>query len=131
MGKSTYLIDSNIIIDYLEGRMPAHCESFMREVFNEIPKVSIINRIEVLGYKTDFTTERLFNSFFNDVQVFDLSATIADRTIHIRKMYKIALPDAIIAATAMEYGLTIITRNTKDFSNISGVKMINPHIKSA
>jgi len=34
--------------------------------------------------------------------------------------------DNIIAATAMVHGLTLVTNNEKDFSNIRGLKTINP-----
>ncbi|MBK8704770.1 MAG: PIN domain-containing protein [Saprospiraceae bacterium] len=33
----------------------------------------------------------------------------------LRKQYKIKLPDAIIAATALVYDLTLVTRNISDF----------------
>ena len=36
-----------------------------------------------------------------------------------------ALADALIAATALEYDLTVVTRNTRDFTNLS-VRLINP-----
>jgi predicted nucleic acid-binding protein len=42
-------------------------------------------------------------------------------------MHNIKLPDAIIAATALVYELTIITRNTKDFEKIEGLNVINPY----
>lgn len=48
-------------------------------------------------------------------------------TIEIRKKYKIKLPDAIIAGTALTYSLTLVTRNTKDFDKIEGLSVINPH----
>jgi predicted nucleic acid-binding protein len=34
-------------------------------------------------------------------------------------------PDGMIAATALEHGLTVVTRNTKDFDNL-GVALLNP-----
>jgi len=39
------------------------------------------------------------------------------------------LPDAIIAATAILYSLTLITRNTADFKDIIGLKIVNPFEK--
>jgi predicted nucleic acid-binding protein len=36
------------------------------------------------------------------------------------------LPDCIIAATALVHGLTLITANKRDFSNIPGLTIINP-----
>jgi predicted nucleic acid-binding protein len=37
------------------------------------------------------------------------------------------LGDAIIAATAIELHLILLTRNTNDFKAISGLQIINPH----
>jgi predicted nucleic acid-binding protein len=36
------------------------------------------------------------------------------------------LPDAIIAATALVYDLTLISRNVIDFKGIQGLKVIDP-----
>jgi hypothetical protein len=36
------------------------------------------------------------------------------------------LGDAIIAATALEYGVPVVTRNATDFSQIPGLEVINP-----
>ena len=41
-------------------------------------------------------------------------------------MHTIKLPDAIIAATALVYDLTLISRNVSDFKNIEGLKVLNP-----
>jgi predicted nucleic acid-binding protein len=35
--------------------------------------------------------------------------------------------DAIIAASALHYGYTLVTNNEKDFTNIKGLKIVNPH----
>ena len=34
--------------------------------------------------------------------------------------------DALIAATANEHGMTVVTRNTRDFERFSGVDLLNP-----
>ena len=54
--------------------------------------------------------------------------TTAARRKHLQrqKVYRIKLPDAIIAATALAYDLTLLTRNTADFGGIGGLKIINP-----
>jgi predicted nucleic acid-binding protein len=36
--------------------------------------------------------------------------------------------DLLIAATAQEHGLTVVTRNTNDFAP-TGVKVLNPYSK--
>jgi toxin FitB len=37
------------------------------------------------------------------------------------------LGDAIIAATALVHGLALVTNNTKDFTHIEGLVIIDPH----
>jgi predicted nucleic acid-binding protein len=49
------------------------------------------------------------------------------RTIEIRKAYRIKLPDAIIAATALVNDYTLVSRNLGDFEKIEGLTVIDPH----
>lgn len=46
--------------------------------------------------------------------------------IEIKQKYKIATPDVIIGATALENHFTIVSRNEKDFKKIDGIKIYNP-----
>ena len=122
-----YLIDSNAVIDYLSGKLPKNSGSFMNQIINEIPNISVIKKIKVLGYKTNQKAYQLLAGFVDDSVVIGLSDNVVDQTIEIRKEYKIRTPDTIIAATALVNKLTIITRNTKDFGKIEGLEIINPH----
>ena len=56
----------------------------------------------------------------------ELQQPIKLKTAELRKAYRIKLPDAIIAATALVYDLTLLSRNIADFSNINGIKIVNP-----
>jgi predicted nucleic acid-binding protein len=38
----------------------------------------------------------------------------------------VSLGDALIAATALEQGLPLVTRNTDDFKWIAGLQLVNP-----
>ena len=42
-------------------------------------------------------------------------------------MYKIKLPDAIIASTALANNFILITRNSKDFDKLENLKILNPY----
>ena len=55
-----------------------------------------------------------------------ISEAVIAQTIHIRKAHGLKLPDALIAATALESGETLATRNAKHFASISGIRTINP-----
>ena len=122
-----YLIDSNVVIDYLSGNMSAKGMNFMNRIVNDTPKMSVITKIEVLGYQTTQEANYLLSSFINDLIVISLQEEIVDHTIEIRKKHKIKTPDAIIAATARVGEFTLVSRNEKDFKNIPHLMCLNPH----
>ena len=64
--------------------------------------------------------------FINVALVIELDQDIKFKTADIRKAHRIKLPDAIIAATANVYQLTLLTRNVSDFDGISGLEIMNP-----
>jgi predicted nucleic acid-binding protein len=64
--------------------------------------------------------------FINVALVIELDQDIKFKTADIRKAHRIKLPDAIIAATANVYHLTLLTRNVSDFDGISGLEIMNP-----
>ena len=122
-----YLIDSNAVIDYLSGKLPLDGMNFMNGIVNAIPKVSVITKIEVMGYNTSAADYQLLSDFINDAEVIELTESVVNQTIELRKQYKIKLPDAILAATALANGLVLISRNLSDFKNITGLEVIDPH----
>jgi len=126
MEQQQYLIDTNVVIDYLGQKLPPSAMTFLNEVVDSIPNVSIITRIEVLGFSTTKDSYQLLESFMNDATVLDLTEDVANQSIEIRKSLKTKLPDAIIAATAMVYDLKLITRNVGDFKHIADLKLLNP-----
>ncbi len=78
----------------------------------------------MLEYSAEEDIE-LLHGFINDIEVVELEQQIKLKTAYIRKKYKLKLPDAIIASTAIVYGFTLITRNVTDFNNIEGLKIID------
>ncbi len=61
-----------------------------------------------------FVHLQILNLFVKASVVYNLDEAIILKTVELRKTYKIKLPDAIIAATAIVHGLTLISRNLKD-----------------
>jgi len=123
-----YIWDTNTAIYYLQQQFPPNAEKFMDGILKESqPCISSITEIELLCWKTaDQKDLDTLNSFINDAIVIELEQAIKLRTAEIRKLHKIKLPDAIIAATALVYGYTLLSRNVYDFKNIEGLKLINP-----
>ena len=121
-----YVIDSNVVIDYMSGQLPENGMSFMNGVVNETPIISIMTQIEVLGFSNPPEIETFLNEFISVSAIIPLNAAIVKATIEIRKRNKIKTPDAIISATAMVLEHTLITRNTKDFKKLYGLEIIDP-----
>jgi toxin FitB len=65
--------------------------------------------------------------FIEITNVLPIDDAIIDQTIALRQTKNIDLGDAIIGATAIVHSLTLITRNTSDFKNMEGIKVINPY----
>jgi predicted nucleic acid-binding protein len=125
--QSNYLIDTNALIDFLGNKFPVSGMNFINKVIDEGPVVSVISKIEVLGFNSTADNQALLASFMKDATVLDLTNNVVEICIELRKKYKTKLPDAIIAATAIAYNLTLITRNLSDFNRITEVKTVNPH----
>ena len=120
-----YLIDTNVIIDNFGNKLPQKAKTLLYSI--ELT-LSAVTKIEVLGW-INASKEQLqpLYEFMEIATILPINEAVIEKTITIRQTKKIALGDAIIAATALVYDLTLITRNTKDFINISGLKTIDPH----
>lgn len=123
-----YLVDTNVVSDYFSASLPVTGMQLLDTVIDATPNLSIITQIELLCWNTDETTTQNVKDFIADSVVLDISPDVVDQCVSLRKGEKIKTPDAIIAATALAYGYTIITANEKDFANIKGLKIVNPHI---
>lgn len=123
------LLDSNIVIDYIGNQLP---EDVVRQIDEGIEagscKLSVINEIEVLGFHPEDPAEFVpFEEFVDAVMTLPLDAAVVRQTIFIRRTYKVKLPDAIIAATALIHDLNLLSRNESDFKKIPGLRLLNPH----
>ncbi|QEC74525.1 type II toxin-antitoxin system VapC family toxin [Mucilaginibacter ginsenosidivorax] len=120
-----YLADTNTIIDYLGNKLP---KESLRLIDGIDIFLSVISRIELLVWKN--ATEdylNFLNDFIDTSTVFGLTEPIILKSIEIRKTYRLKLPDAIIAATAVTNNLTLLTRNLSDFKKIAQLNCIDPY----
>ncbi len=49
------------------------------------------------------------------MSVLSLTNDIAESAVSVQRTMRLRLPDAVVLATARVHGLTLSTRNTKDF----------------
>jgi toxin FitB len=119
-------MDTNAGIDLLDGRLPIKAAIWLdNHVLSENIAISVINKIELMGFNMSTQSYTKVQALVNTVDILNLTDTIVNETIALRKINKIKLPDAIIAATALVHNLTLISRNKKDFKAIAGLTCID------
>ena len=122
-----FLIDTNIIIYYLNGTIPENHYERVSDIFRDSFNISTISKIEVLGwYRITDTNKLRVRRFLENANIIYLDEAIEEKTIEIKQNVKMDAPDAIIAATALRYKLTLVTRNEKDFKKVEGLNLYNP-----
>lgn len=108
-----FLLDSVIIIDHLNNISQA--TDFINSNY-EVSLLSVITRAEVLvgaSNKNHLAIKRLLDSF----ETILLISEIADIAATLRCENKWRLPDAFQAAVCKYHDLTLVTRNSKNFSS--------------
>ncbi|MDP2862714.1 MAG: type II toxin-antitoxin system VapC family toxin [Desulfobacterales bacterium] len=122
-----YLIDTNVWIDALSGKLAA--SAFLKfSVQASWAGYSAITRLELLGYPgLKYEEELKINELLNAFTEIAVDSNIIDKAIFIRKGIRIKVPDAIIAATALEKNCSLVTRNVEDFKGIIDLDVIDPH----
>lgn len=73
------MIDSNAIIDYLSEKIPTAGLKFMDAVIDLGPNVSVITKIEILGFPTQTEEEQLLKDFINDSLIIHYPSLLLNR----------------------------------------------------
>lgn len=105
------VLDSNILIDYLNG-VAAATEEIGRY---HSPMISRISWMEVMTGALEKKSEPAVRAFLGSFSICEIDQATAEAAIRCRKQLRLRLPDAIILATARVQGALLVTRNTKDF----------------
>ena len=122
-----YLIDNNVISNYFSGLLTEKAMDFIADVIDQIPNISVITEIEARSWiSPDKSKEAIVQAFIQDANILGLTPDVISQCVKIRRSKKIKTRDAIIAATAIVQGLTLITSDG-DFKNIPGLLVIDPH----
>lgn len=120
MSGDKIFLDTNAFIYFFEGR------SKITELVVKTPIIycSVISEIELLSpshlVKNELAQIRGFLSLCRQVE---LMSTIVDLTIEIRQTYRLKIPDAIIAASALSLNAPLVSADTS-FQKVNGLVMI-------
>ena len=107
------LLDTDIFVDHLRGAREL-------DPHKNRAHYSVITRAELLAGTTASDAVNILLGPFREIPV---DRGIAERAGRIRRETGVRLPDALIAATAIEGGLGLVTRNRSDFERIRGLRL--------
>lgn len=117
------LCDTNIFINLFKGH--ENIKAALAKIGNENIALSIITYAEII-YGTSKSKLTAIKSFFNHYKIIDIDSGISKefKGIVLNYSYKhhIKIPDAFIAATAVNLGVALFTDNKKDFDFIPEIK---------
>lgn len=109
------LVDTDVFIDHLRGaRLLAPGKHRLH--------YSVITRAELFAGSTASNLVSTLLAPFREIPV---ERSVAERAGRIRRESGIRLPDALIAATAIENGLGLATRNRSDFDQVRSLRLRN------
>jgi hypothetical protein len=112
-----WVLDTNAIIYLLDGRLA-----------KPLPEgnyfASVITEMELLCHPgLNARTSRHTRAFLDDIALVELSPAIRDAAIGLRRRSRLRLPDAIIAATAIDCDATLLS-NDRRMAKIVGLRCL-------
>lgn len=124
---SKYLIETNILIYFLNGEMPRNEEvkAAMLATNFSLSAITIAELLSWKGLSTDDTLTIL--NGLKDVRIISADAKICAEAGKIRRIWNTKLGDPIIAATSLSEGLTLVTNDLSDFKQIADLSTIHPY----
>jgi predicted nucleic acid-binding protein len=100
------LLDTNVVLYLLGGRLATPLPA-------GIYGVSVITEMELLAWPSLTTKEeRNVRAFLAQLVICELTPAIRARAVRLRKTERLKLPDAVVCATAMEFGVELWTNDS-------------------
>jgi len=107
------LVDTDIFIDHLRGAVELKAGRHRLHY-------SVITRAELFAGTTGTELAARVLAPFREIPV---DRAIAERAGRIRREHGLRMPDALVAATALEHRLGLATRSTKHFGSVRGLRI--------
>ena len=122
MRKNPVLVDTDVVIDYLNHRLyRSYFDSERWQVY-----YSVVTKKELLAKRGLSDRERqAIQRFLKRYRQVSLTQTIIDRFSDLRRMYpSLEHEDALIAASALARRMPLLTGNRRHFSVVAGLRLL-------
>jgi predicted nucleic acid-binding protein len=128
--KSKIICDTDVLIDYFETDKVRHVKT--KKIVEDVIELdnvtlSIIIKMELLSGAFNKAELRLLNKNIHRLNILlikpEISLIASELIEEYNLSHNLAIPDAIVAATAMYAGMELFTYNQKDFRYIKGLRL--------
>jgi predicted nucleic acid-binding protein len=124
------LIDTDVLIDAARGYLEA--SAFLGEQHQAFRiQISVISAMEMAVGSRNSTELSETKRFLEPVRIIPVDTEVSNLAYKLIEAFTLshglAIPDALIAATAIRNGLTLLTKNTRHFQMIPDLQIIRPY----
>ncbi len=121
------VVDTDILIDVAQDiREAVECLANVEE--HSVPAVSVITQMELLVGCRNKVEQRRVERFLERFQVMKLTERVSDTAINLLREYRLrhglAIPDALIAATAIASNQPLLSKNQRDYRFIKALQLL-------
>lgn len=109
------LFDTDVFVDHIRGA---------RQLPDVDAAYSLITRCELFAGRE--REEDAVRALLTSLREIPIDRAIAERAGRLRRGSAMLTPDALIAATAIEHGLELVTRNRRDFEKVPSLRLRDP-----
>jgi len=107
------LVDTDVFVDHLRGA--AELKAGRHRLH-----YSVVTRAELFA---GTTATNVVAQLLGPLREVVVDRAIAERAGRVRREAGVRLPDALVAATALEHRLELATRNARDFGRVRGLRL--------
>ena len=115
-GAGYVLLDTDVLIDHMRGHRHLEVRSHM--------SVSVVTRTEL--YAGHERNEPAVEALLGRMGELEVDRNIARMAGRIQRNNGLKMADALIAATALEHRLPLMTRNRRHFERVDGLTLHDP-----
>lgn len=121
------IADTDVLIDYLEGR-GLGAEAVFQALRRDELQTTTINYFELLAGARRRRQQESILALLQSIQVWPLDVDTARRAAEVRQQLErsgigIGMGDSLIAGIALARGATLLTRNKKHFERVPGLPL--------